>query len=75
MNKVNKDKQLLLFGSKLREIREKQGYSQESFATQLGVHRTYMGGLERGERNPTLTVILRIAKNLKIPPSDLLHGI
>jgi DNA-binding XRE family transcriptional regulator len=50
------------------------GLSQESFALVLGVHRTYMGGLERGERNLTLKAVERIAGLLDIDPLDLITG-
>ena len=60
------------FGRKVRKLREEQGYSQEGFASEVGIHRTYIGGIERGERNPTLTMIARIAKALNVKPSDLI---
>jgi transcriptional regulator with XRE-family HTH domain len=47
--------------------------SQERFAQQLGVHRTYLGGLERGERNLTLKSVERLAAALGVDPLDLLH--
>lgn len=60
------------FGQKVRYLRKAKGYSQESFADHANIHRTYMGGIERGERNPTLTTICRIAKALEVEPSELL---
>ncbi|WP_413289246.1 helix-turn-helix domain-containing protein [Bdellovibrio sp. HCB337] len=63
------------FGTRIRELRKKSGYSQEEFADHVGMHRTYLGGLERGERNPTLTVIMRLAKGLGISISELTVGI
>lgn len=60
----------LKFGQTVRELREKKGFSQEVFADQAGVHRTYMGGIERGERNPTLTTIWKIARALNISPAE-----
>lgn len=59
-------------GSRLRAYREQRGLSQEAFAQLLGVHRTYMGGIERGERNLTLKSVERIAAQLKVDPIDLL---
>jgi transcriptional regulator with XRE-family HTH domain len=59
-------------GRNLRAYREERGLSQEAFAQVLGVHRTYMGGVERGERNLTLRSIERIAVQLKLDPLDLL---
>jgi transcriptional regulator with XRE-family HTH domain len=50
------------------------GMSQEAFADVLGVHRTYMGGLERGERNVTLRTIERLAARLGTDALDLLNG-
>ncbi|HEX3783150.1 MAG TPA: helix-turn-helix transcriptional regulator [Pseudonocardiaceae bacterium] len=60
-------------GRNLRSYRLERGYSQEDFAEVLGVHRTYMGGLERGERNLTLKSLERIAARLDVPPLDLLQ--
>jgi transcriptional regulator with XRE-family HTH domain len=59
-------------GQNLRRFRLAQGLSQEAFADVLGVHRTYMGGVERGERNLTLRSVERIAAALSIEPIDLL---
>jgi transcriptional regulator with XRE-family HTH domain len=66
MKKVEKQ-----FGSRVRELRLKTGLSQEEFAFKVGVHRTYLGGIERGERNPSLKNIAAIAKALDITLSDL----
>jgi transcriptional regulator with XRE-family HTH domain len=49
------------------------GLSQEDFADALGVHRTYMGAVERGERNLTLQTVERIAVRLKLSPLDLVR--
>lgn len=61
------------FGRNLRAYREARGLSQEAFADVLGVHRTYMGGVERGERNLTLKSMERIAERIKVPPLELLQ--
>lgn len=61
-------------GRNLRAYRVARGLSQEAFADVLGVHRTYMGGLERGERNLTLKSLERIAGSLALDPLDLLQG-
>ena len=58
-------------GVVIRDKRKEAGYSQEAFASQCGVHRTYMGAVERGERNISLLNIIRIANALKMKPSDL----
>jgi transcriptional regulator with XRE-family HTH domain len=60
-------------GRNLRAYREARGLSQEKFADNLGYHRTYVGGLERGERNLTLKAVERIASRLKLDPLELLH--
>ncbi len=60
------------FGRNLRAYREGTGLSQEAFADQLGMHRTYVGGVERGERNLTLRSVERIAAILKLDPLELL---
>jgi transcriptional regulator with XRE-family HTH domain len=60
-------------GRNLRAYREARGLSQEAFAEVVGVHRTYMGGLERGERNLTLRSAERIAERLDIDPLELLR--
>jgi transcriptional regulator with XRE-family HTH domain len=59
-------------GRNLRAYREERGLSQEAFADVLGVHRTYMGGVERGERNLTLRSVERIAGRIDVDPLDLL---
>jgi len=66
------DKICTTFGRRVRSLRVSKGWSQEDFANRIGIHRTYVGGIERGERNPTLTMIARIAKALSVQPSELL---
>lgn len=61
-------------GRNLRAYRQARGPSQEAFADIVGVHRTYMGGLERGERNLTLKSVERIAAKLGVDPLDLMRG-
>ena len=58
----------------MRKIRNKVGYSQEELADRAQIHRTYIGGIERGERNPTLLTIHRIAKALGVEAVRLLKG-
>lgn len=62
-----------LFGGLVRRLRESAGISQEELADRAGVHRTYIGGIERGERNPTLLTIYKIAAALNVPPASLLE--
>jgi transcriptional regulator with XRE-family HTH domain len=59
-------------GDNLRAYRQARGLSQEAFADVLEVHRTYMGGIERGERNLTLKSVERIAARLGLDPLVLL---
>lgn len=64
---------LMRFGEKVRELRETKGLSQEELASRAQLHRTYVGGIERGERNPTLLILLRLASALEVPPSRLVE--
>jgi transcriptional regulator with XRE-family HTH domain len=63
------------FGRAVRALRSEAGYSQESFADAIGVHRTYMGTLERGDGNPTLDMIARVAKGLRMGLSELFQAV
>ena len=62
------------FAKNLRAHRERLGISQEALAAACNIHRTEIGLLERGERNPRLDTIVRVAQGLKIKPADLLEG-
>jgi transcriptional regulator with XRE-family HTH domain len=57
----------------LRKYRKESGYSQEELADEAGLHRTYISGVERGVRNPSVLVLEKIAKPLNIPAWKLLH--
>ncbi len=59
------------FGQTIRDIRNRRGVSQESLALQCGLDRTYISGIERGTRNPSLTNILKIAAALEVRPAEL----
>ena len=61
------------FGARLREIRRHKGLSQEALALACDLDRTYIGGVERGERNISLINIYKIADALKLPASELLR--
>lgn len=58
------------FGSRIAEIRRLLGISQEELAFRCGVHRTYIGAIERGEKSPTLNTILKLAKGLNVKIND-----
>jgi transcriptional regulator with XRE-family HTH domain len=60
-----------IFSGNVRKFRIEQGFSQEEFAEKAGLHRTYIGSVERGERNITIDVMERIAKALNLPINDL----
>ncbi len=62
------------FGRRIRELRAKLGLSQEAFADRCGLHRTYVGGIERGERNPSLVNIGRMAVALNVSLNQLFTG-
>jgi transcriptional regulator with XRE-family HTH domain len=62
---------LIKIGKRIRELRKEKGFSQESFAYEVGLDRTYMGGIERGERNIAMLNIIRIAKSLKVEVGEL----
>jgi transcriptional regulator with XRE-family HTH domain len=59
------------FGITLRKLRDERGYSQEELAERAGLHRNYIGGVERGERNVALENIVKLAKALSVSPRDL----
>ncbi len=59
------------FGQRVRELRKVQGYSQENFAAACELDRTYIGGIERGERNVGVRAIFRLAKALGLHPAKL----
>lgn len=61
------------FGDRVRELRISQGLSQEVLAQKSGLHRTYIGGVERGERNVSLENIQKIAKALNCPMEHLFY--
>jgi transcriptional regulator with XRE-family HTH domain len=63
------------FGKKLRNCREAAGLSQEQLGELSGLHRNYIGGMERGERNPTITSLKKVSKALGISLSKLFKGL
>lgn len=60
------------FGDRLRGLRQDMGFSQEGLALQSGIARSYLGGIERGEKNPALDHIVLLAKTLQVQPAELL---
>ncbi|MCD8042955.1 MAG: helix-turn-helix domain-containing protein [Tannerellaceae bacterium] len=61
---MEKNKNLIILGDQIREIRKAKGLSQEQLAWDAGVGRAYMGGIERGERNVTVLTLVKIAEQL-----------
>jgi transcriptional regulator with XRE-family HTH domain len=61
-------------GQHVRRAREARGWSQEEFADRAGLHRTYVSGVERGVRNPTVTVLEKMAIALQVKSGALLDG-
>lgn len=63
------------FGQKLRDERAKKGLSQEELADEAGIHRTYVGMIERGQKNVTLKNLKKLAKALKLTLEELVKGL
>jgi transcriptional regulator with XRE-family HTH domain len=60
------------FGKLVRRLREERGFSQEGFAFRVGLHRTYVGDIERGEKNVTLVTANKLVRGLDLTLADLL---
>ena len=58
-------------GIDLQRLRREKGWSQEDMAFESGLHRTYVSGIERGVRNPTLLILDKLAKSLDVAPAEL----
>ena len=72
---MGNDSKLEKFGETVRNLRKRANLSQEDLAELCGLHRTYIGGIERGERNVALLNIIRIAEALKVSPCELFKGL
>lgn len=68
-----KDPELVAFGARLRALRGDAGLTQEGLADAAGLHWTYVGQIERGERNLTYKNILRLARGLGVGPGELIE--
>ena len=72
---MKKEISAVTLGENVRRLREGEGVSQEELADRCGLHRTYVGSVERGERNVSLANIVCLARALKTLPSALLEGL
>lgn len=70
---TNKTDPRVVFGRQLAELRRRAGMSQEALALESGLARSYLGGVERGQRNIALLNICRLAAALSLRPADLLQ--
>jgi transcriptional regulator with XRE-family HTH domain len=63
-----------IVGRNVRSLREEHGFSQEELGFECGLHRTYISGIERGVRNPSVLIVQKIALSLNTSPDQLLAG-
>ena len=70
---IHETRLVTVFAGNVRRLRKERGLSQEELAEAAGVHRTYVGMIERGEKNVTIYNIERIAIALDVPPGSLLE--
>ncbi len=71
--RISKNKILVAFGDKVRELRKEKGLSQEELSFKADLHRTYIGMIERAEKNITLTNIEKIAKALDVSLKEIFN--
>ncbi len=72
---MKKDKNLVRLGNAIREIRKAKGFSQEELAYKAQVDRSYVGGIERGERNVSFITLVKLAQCLSCDVSEFVNGI
>lgn len=72
---TKRERLLKAFGDRVRERRQELGLSQEALGEQAGLHRNYIGMVERGEQNATLVNLVLLAQVLGVDPCDLVHGL
>lgn len=75
MIKQSDKKILTQFGLQIRQLRQDKSVSQEELADMAGVHRTYIGMIERGEKNVTMVTLLRLSEALNVPIDQLTKGL
>jgi transcriptional regulator with XRE-family HTH domain len=71
--KADKDPELVVFGKRICKLREAAGMTQEALAHASGLHWTYVGQIERGERNLTYKNVLKLARGLGLEPAELMR--
>lgn len=64
----------IVFGKRIAALRKERGWSQEQLALESGLARSYLGGVERGQRNISLLNIYRLAESMSLPPAVLLQS-
>lgn len=62
-----------ILGANLKRLRTAKGWSQEQYAFEAGIHRTYVSDIERGARNPTILILVKLAAPLGIDPAELIR--
>ncbi len=75
MQQVQRDSVQEALGDRMRDLRKKQGFSQEAFADHCGLHRTAVSLIERGERVPSLITLVTISRGFGISVSEFLRGV
>lgn len=68
---MQRHRDLVTLGARIRTLREERGWSQEAFAHHCGLDRTYYGGIERGERNVAVINLLKVARGLEVNAGSL----